>query len=307
MTINEDTELMSNRVAVVTGGCKGIGLAVATALIAREVKVVIGDIVVEKGQSIVSKFNQMAGTEIAVFQYCDVRKYDDLKELFQLAETSFGGVDIAIMSVSTGSCLDGILQGPLEDEAERFIHDVNVGGVIKGNKVALMHMVKRGGGCIINTACITGVVGGVSMSSYVATKHAIVGWTQNLEQLSVMNIRVNAVCPYWIGAKGHKQTLFSPNDDDRQKYSGINIMEASPEVPMHLIVDTFMACITNCEYAGKAIMVTPDGFHTHIQAELPEPCVSESMVQVLLEFYPKMNERNIQQLIFASESYFRKL
>jgi 15-hydroxyprostaglandin dehydrogenase (NAD) len=58
MTLKDDTNLMSNRVAVVTGGSKGIGLAVSTALVAREVRVVIGDVLTEQGQEAVNDLNQ---------------------------------------------------------------------------------------------------------------------------------------------------------------------------------------------------------------------------------------------------------
>lgn len=102
-----------------------------------------------------------------------------------------------------------------------FIHQVNVGGVTKGNKVALKFMQKRGGGTIINTASMAGI-GAMryvyihrmltflhhlltlrnqsGLDNYVATKHAVVGWTRSLAYLNTAcNVRVNAICPYWVG------------------------------------------------------------------------------------------------------------
>ncbi|SAM03779.1 hypothetical protein [Absidia glauca] len=298
MTLKDDTILMSNRVAVVTGGSKGIGLAVSTALVAREVKVVIGDVLTEQGQEAVNDLNQTAGyNEAAIFQYCDVRRYDDLKKLFELAETRFGGVDIAAMCASVGSNLDGIFQDPMEDEAERSILDVNIGGVIKGNRVAVMHMFKRGGGCIINTASMAGLMGDTAFASYASTKRAVMGWTQSLEQLRTVNIRVNA----------ETNTARRRSSIEESRHPCFNVKDASPQISMHLVVEAFLACITNHEYAGETLMVTPSGFLAYPQAELPESCVSESMVQALLDYYPKASEMNKQQLMSATQLYFSKL
>ncbi|CAO3611302.1 unnamed protein product [Cunninghamella blakesleeana] len=190
--IDSDRALMNGKVAVVTGGSKGIGLALTTALVERGVKVVIGDVLTNEGENAASRLNKKVGAEVVVFQHCDVRFYNDLKKLFQVAESRFGGVDIACLNAGIAVNPCGIM-APLEDESEKLIHDVNTLGVIKGNKVAVMHMVKRGGGVIINTASVAGIVGSPGISSYAATKHAVNGWTRSLEHLyPSVNIRVNA-------------------------------------------------------------------------------------------------------------------
>ena len=110
----------------------------------------------------------------------------------------------------------------IQDDADMFIHQVNVGGVTKGNKVALKFMHKRGGGTIINTASMAGITAMryvyqhrsllrsyvsqlflsfiSGLDNYVATKYAVVGWTRSLAYLhTACNVRVNAICPYWVG------------------------------------------------------------------------------------------------------------
>ncbi|ORZ22463.1 hypothetical protein BCR42DRAFT_368376 [Absidia repens] len=302
MTLEQDIALMSNKIAVVTGGSKGIGLAVCTALVARGVKVVIGDILIKEGQEAVAALNKNAGNESAVFQYCDVRKYDDLKVLFNVAETRFGGVDIAVLNAGIAIQAGGLFD-PMEDESERFIHDVNVGGVIKGNKIAIMHMMKRKGGIIINTSSIAGIISGGGLGAYAATKHAVIGWTRSLEPLQSFNIRANAVCPYWT----ETDIIKLPPNPDGSKNDFLDVLDASPKAPMEHVVETFLSCIRNEEYAGEALIVAPDGCHEHPRSDLPESCVSESMLQALLEYQPKMLEKTKQKLEEASKAYFSKL
>ncbi|KAI8335734.1 hypothetical protein BC941DRAFT_514585 [Chlamydoabsidia padenii] len=295
--MDQDIALMKDKVAVVTGGSRGIGFAVCEALIARGAKVVIGDILEKEGQQAVDVLNKSAGEKRVAFQYCDVRKYDDLKKLFQLAESQFGGVDIAILNAGISTNASGLLD-PMDDESERLIHDVNVGGVIKGNKVAIMHMMKRKGGIIVNTASVAGIMGfGCNLCAYSATKHAVIGWTRSLEHLQHLNIRVNTVCPYWT----ETEMIKSPDKDWKK------VMDKVPKVPMKIVVEAFLTCIRNENYSGEAIIAAPGGLIEHPRSSLPESCISTPLLEVLGDYEAVMLKSTAQRLQETSNKYFNSL
>ncbi|KAI8074683.1 hypothetical protein BC940DRAFT_329221 [Gongronella butleri] len=298
MTLQDDIALMKDKVAVITGAAKGIGFAVATALVERGAKVVIGDVLREEGAAAVKALNEKAKADVAVFQFCDVRHYADNKQLFQLAESRFGGVDIAILNAGVSTNANA-LTVPLEDEAEALIHDINLIGVIKGAKVAIMHMIKRGGGCIINTASIAGVLGGPGLSAYSATKHGVMGFTRSMDDLQGLDIRVNAVCPYWVDTD-----IIKLKDENGDPLPNEPILKAFPKVPMELVVDTYLNFIRDDGLAGEAYMVLPDGAHELERFVLPEVCMNEEALVAIAEHSPKIAELNLQKLKDASKAYF---
>ncbi|KAI8374161.1 uncharacterized protein BYT42DRAFT_606148 [Radiomyces spectabilis] len=174
---------IAGKVAVITGASRGIGKAVAEALAERGAKVVIGDVIDTIGETTTETINTRYGNhgnKIAIYQHADVTKYRDLIQLFEVAENEFGSVDIAIMNAGTNQNYDTLF-APLDDKLEMAIYEVNVGGVIKGNKVALLHMAKYGGGVIVNTASVAGLAPTIYLNAYAASKHAVVGWTRSLE------------------------------------------------------------------------------------------------------------------------------
>ncbi|KAG2221815.1 hypothetical protein INT45_013311 [Circinella minor] len=205
MTVINEIYNYENKVAVITGGSRNIGKNVANALIEKGAKVIIGDILDREGQKTVEEFNSRVGKHVASFLHTDVTKYKDLMELFQLAENTFGGVDIVFLNA--GITLDhDILLDPLDDEQDEKIMNVNTMGIIKGTKVAVRHLNKRGGGVIVATSSALGLEAYSYTSMYNASKHAVVGWIKSFEHLpSVCNVRINAVCPYAVETDFLKQ------------------------------------------------------------------------------------------------------
>ncbi|KAI9269022.1 hypothetical protein BDA99DRAFT_503260 [Phascolomyces articulosus] len=194
----KETYDYENKVAVITGGSRNIGKMVAIELVKKGAKVVIGDLLDKEGQNTIQELNLMAKQQAAVYLHTDVAKYSDLIALFQLAESTFGGVDIAFLNA--GITMDhDLLLDPLDDEQDVKLMNVNTMGVIKGTKVAVRHLVKRGGGVIVATSSGLGLESFSYSSIYNASKHAIVGWVRSFEHLPrVCNIRINAVCPHAV-------------------------------------------------------------------------------------------------------------
>ncbi|KAI9270592.1 hypothetical protein BDA99DRAFT_602872 [Phascolomyces articulosus] len=269
----------TSKVAVITGASRGIGYNVAKALVERGSKVVIGDLLDKEGEAAAKEFNDKAGKHVAAYLHTDVTKYNDLIALFALAEKTFGSVDIAILNAGIAGEGAGGLFTPLDDRADMFIHEVNVGGVVKGNKVAMLHMAKKGkGGVIINTASIAGFSAMPSIAAYCATKHAVVGWTRSLVNLhSIANIRVNAVCPYWC----ETDIIANPGNDVGRRF-----LEATPKTTMEYVVQAFLKCIEDSDLAGETLLVLPDGIHVQENYVPPESCFTPEF----LEKVPELNE-----------------
>ena len=99
MTLIDKKNYFNGKVAVVTGGSRGLGKAVAKTLVERGSKVVIGDILDEAGQETVDELNNLAGgsAKAAVYIHTDVSLYKDVIALFKLAESEFGGVDVSVL------------------------------------------------------------------------------------------------------------------------------------------------------------------------------------------------------------------
>ncbi|KAI9261554.1 hypothetical protein BDA99DRAFT_511729 [Phascolomyces articulosus] len=258
---------LAGKVAVITGGASGFGKATATTLVARGAKVVLGDISQKNGDQVVEELNKKAGTKVAVFQFCNVIHYKDNIALFQLAEKEFGGVDIAFLNAGTGKGWDSAFT-ELDDEVDESVFDINVMGVVKGTKVAILHLAKRGGGVIINTSSIAGFSSSMQSSAYSASKHAVVGWTRGFDILpEIANIRVNAVCPTLVSTTG-----FVPNSMDDKRVSpffknGVKMPTTTEET----VVQVVMKFIDDESLNGETLMALP---HGKIEAQ-PRPTFPE--------------------------------
>ncbi|ORZ01140.1 hypothetical protein BCR43DRAFT_486444 [Syncephalastrum racemosum] len=244
----------SGKVAVITGGSRGIGKAVAAALVARGAHVVIGDVLDEEGEATAEELNKQSGSKVASFLRTDVTTYKDLVALFELAEKEFGGVDIAFLNAGiSGVGSDPF--SPLDDEMDELIVNVNLMGVIKGTKVAIRHMAKRGGGTIVNTASFYGFCTTDSVSSYAATKHAVIGYTRSFKTLpQVCNVRVNAVCPYYCDTDIIGMTKEIPED---QLPPMGTLVKKLPRVTLQTVVAAVLRLIQDKSLNAQALLALP--------------------------------------------------
>ncbi|MFN2582606.1 MAG: SDR family NAD(P)-dependent oxidoreductase [Candidatus Dormibacteria bacterium] len=178
---------MTDRVALITGGAAGIGLALTRLLRERGDDVIIADVNDEAGA--------MRATALgAGFVHCDVRSPDAVTAAVQTAVERYGGLDVAVLNAGVGD------HGPLTDQFDQHRYrrtmDVNVDGVVHGVVAALPALRARGGGDIIVTASLAGLTPFAVDPVYTASKHAVVGLVRALAPTLVADeIRVNAVCP----------------------------------------------------------------------------------------------------------------
>jgi NAD(P)-dependent dehydrogenase (short-subunit alcohol dehydrogenase family) len=184
---------IEGKVAVVTGGCSGIGLATVQRFVEEGARVVIGDIDDERGHVLVE---QLGGPDLATYAHVDVTSKDEVDALFATAKDSYGSVDIAFNNAGISPPDDdSILDTELD--AWRRVQEVNLTSVYLCSKAALTHMVAQGSGSIINTASFVAVMGAAtSQISYSASKGGVLSMTRELGvQFAREGIRVNALCP----------------------------------------------------------------------------------------------------------------
>ncbi|KAI9260680.1 hypothetical protein BDA99DRAFT_88929 [Phascolomyces articulosus] len=284
---------LQGKVAVITGSGSGIGKATAIALADRGVKVVIGDISEINGETTTREINEkFDGTKVAVFQKTDVTKYKDNIELFQRAEKEFGGVDIAYLNAGVGKPWISAFTD-LNDEDDENIFNINVMGVVKGTKAALLHLVKRGGGIIINTASTGGFSSFLDANSYCASKHAVVGWTRGFDIMpQIANIRINAVCPGFVDTN-FMTTASGDQDNPPPWYQTHSIMSRTK---IETVVETVLKFIEDESLNGETLLALPGGvIRPQPRPEALPECLTPEYIEATtktqtdsIDFYRKM-------------------
>lgn len=180
---------LDGRVAVVTGGCSGIGLATVKRFAQEGAKVVIGDLDDANGTRIAEEID---GTYV----HCDVTNPEQVDALFKTAKDTYGSVDVAFNNAGISPPEDdSILDTDLD--AWRKVQEVNLTSVYLCCKAALPYMLKQHRGSIINTASFVAVMGAAtSQISYSASKGGVLSMSRELGvQFAREGVRVNALCP----------------------------------------------------------------------------------------------------------------
>ena len=183
---------LEGKVAVVTGGCSGIGLATVRRFAEEGAHVVIGDLDDVRGKEVLRDEGNIAG----IFVHCDVTDKEQVDALFRTAHDTYGSIDIAFNNAGISPPDDdSILDTGLE--AWERVLKVNSTSVYFCCKYAIPHMLAQGKGSIINTASFVALMGAAtSQIAYTASKGAVLSMTRELGvQFAREGIRVNALCP----------------------------------------------------------------------------------------------------------------
>ena len=183
------TARLEGRVAVVTGGGSGIGLAAPRRFAAEGAHVVCADIDEDAGK-------HAADAVDGLFVRADVTNEADVAAMYEAAVTTYGGLDIAFNNAGISPPDDDSIL-TTEIDAWRRVQDVNLTSVYLCCKHAIPHMQARGRGSIINTASFVAVLGSAtSQISYTASKGGVLAMSRELGvQFAREGIRVNALCP----------------------------------------------------------------------------------------------------------------
>ncbi|MGB0971815.1 MAG: glucose 1-dehydrogenase [Mycobacterium sp.] len=182
------SERLAGKVALISGGARGMGASHAREMIAHGARVVCGDILDAEGEALATELG-----DAARYVHLDVTRTEDWDGAVATAVGEFGGVDVLVNNA-------GILNiGTVEDyelsEWQRIL-DINLTGVFLGIRAVVPVMKKAGEGSIINISSIEGMAGTVASHGYTATKFAVRGLTKSTAvELGQFGIRVNSIHP----------------------------------------------------------------------------------------------------------------
>ncbi len=225
---------LQDKVAVVTGAASGIGLASARRLAGLGALVVAVDID-EAGAARAAK--ELGGTAV----HADVSRPEEWARIVAAA-SGLGGIDVAFLNAGVTTGQEDV--AALGDDEYRRIMSVNVDGVVYGVRAVVPEMVKRGGGAIVATSSLAGLIAFPGDPVYTLTKHAVVGFVRAIApRLEEQHITVNAVCPSLVDTP-------LIDGEIRDTLAGVGFPLISPDA----VADAVLFCIGG-DATGQAVFV----------------------------------------------------
>jgi 3alpha(or 20beta)-hydroxysteroid dehydrogenase len=179
---------LDGKVVLVTGGARGIGAAIAQAMVAHGAKVVIGDVLDRDGEALAKEIGASAK-----YVHLDVTKPDDWQAAVAMAAKIYGKLNVVVNNAGISN------YAPIEQYSNADwdkIIAINLTGVFNGIKAAIPALKVAGGGAIVNMSSLAGLRGEAAMPGYVASKWAVRGLTKAAAlELARYGIRVNSIHP----------------------------------------------------------------------------------------------------------------
>ena len=203
---------LTGKVAIVTGGARGIGKSIVEGFAKEGASVVISDILFDVARELAEKLTRNGTRVLAV--KTDVSKKSDAHNLAAATMKEFGKIDILVNAA--GIIRDTMLVDIEEEEWDQIL-DINVKGVYLITRAVVPHMIATRQGKIVNISSRSGKDAQAGLSHYGASKFAIIGITQSLaKELAPNDINVNAVCPGIVRTDMWERIL-----DDRSAHTGV--------------------------------------------------------------------------------------
>jgi NAD(P)-dependent dehydrogenase (short-subunit alcohol dehydrogenase family) len=221
---------LANKVAIVTGGAVGIGLATGSLFAQEGARVLLVDLDEQALREAVASI----GSDAVSYVVSDVSRPEQVQDYTRTAVERYGGIDVFINNAG----IEGQVKPITDYSIEIFdkVIAVNVRGVWLGLKYVIPEMQKRGGGSIVITSSIAGVGGYATTSAYVASKHAVIGIMRSASaECAPMGIRVNTINPGFTETRMMRsiEEQATPGEPDKTKEAfsqGIGLQRyATPE------------------------------------------------------------------------------
>jgi NAD(P)-dependent dehydrogenase (short-subunit alcohol dehydrogenase family) len=225
---------LEGKVAIVTGGASGIGLASSRRLAAEGATVVVVD---SNGAGADKAASELGGVAVQA----DVGKVADWARIIDAVRPR-GGVDIAYLNAGVTTGEEDITK--VTDEQYRRILSVNVDGIVFGTRALVPELVARGGGALVATSSLAGIVAFAGDPMYTLTKHAVVGFVRAIApRLAQDHITINAICPGLVD---------TPLIDGpiRDSLAGAGFPLIGPEA----VAEAVLGCVLG-EETGQAVVV----------------------------------------------------
>jgi 3-oxoacyl-[acyl-carrier protein] reductase len=202
---------LKDKVAVVTGGARGIGREICSTFLKEGAVVYIFDVDREQGNKTLREFKSIHGKDRVNFMEVDITNEKNVENSIENITAVEEGIDILVNNA--GITRDGLILRMSLDEWQKVI-DINLTGTFICSKYVVKNMVKKRSGKIINISSIVGVHGNTGQSNYSSSKAGIIGLTKTLaRELASRNILVNAIAPGYIETEMTKKL----NDKVKEK------------------------------------------------------------------------------------------
>lgn len=248
----------SGKTAVVIGGTTGIGRATALAFAEAGANLFVGGLGAADGASLKEEISTRFSQVAVVFEELDVRREAAVADFHRRAFDRFGRIDMAFNNAGIPG-RTAVLQDMSETDFDAIM-DINLKGIFFGLKSQIPHMIENGGGRIVNTSSLFGVMGYATTSVYCASKWAVLGLTKSAAlEVARKNIRINAIAP------GSTMTPLLRNMFGGEQEARNTVL---PSLPMGRIADPseiaqlvlFLASDASSFITGQAVIIDGGGF-----------------------------------------------
>ena len=246
----------SGKVALVTGGSRGIGRATAMLFAQSGAKVVIGD-VDAAGDETVKAIKRDGGE--ATFVRTDVSVESDVKNLVAAAVKTYGGLNCAFNNAGVLPATVALVE--MEESTFDRTLAVDLKGVFLCMKHEITHMLQSGGGAIVNTASIAGLIAEPGISAYIAAKHGVIGLSKAAAmEYASKGIRINALAPGLVNTAMTKAWFDDPN---MSAYFTANTPIGRVSQPAEIAGMVLFLCSDLASFALGQTFVIDGGYTTH--------------------------------------------
>jgi 3-hydroxybutyrate dehydrogenase len=196
--------ILKDKVAVITGGGRGIGRAIAFAFARQGARIAVLARTLEQIESVSAQIASEFGVE-TMHSECDVSIKESVEHAFLTVREHFGQIDILVNN--SGIAESAPLARTSDEMWDRHIA-INLNGTFYCTRVALPSMIENGWGRVINIASIAGKTGAAYISAYTASKHGVLGLTRSVAmEVASRGVTVNAICPGYVETDMAKQAI----------------------------------------------------------------------------------------------------